>query len=92
MKAGVRLETTYVNGIFESTNSKVKTDYFNLIPSISFNRTLKNSQSVSLGFTQRIQRPGIWDLNPFVDKSRPGFEYFGNPELEAVLSNNFELT
>jgi len=91
-KAGARLEATYVTGLFESTNSSVKTDYFNLIPSVSFNRTLKNSQSVSLGFTQRIQRPGIWDLNPFVDKSRPGFEYYGNPDLKAVLSNNFELT
>lgn len=91
-KAGARLEGTYVTGVFESTNSEVKTDYFNLIPSISFNRTLKNSQSVSLGFTQRIQRPGIWDLNPFVDRSRPNFEYVGNPDLEAVLSNNFELT
>ncbi|MGN7988813.1 outer membrane beta-barrel protein [Pedobacter sp. 22226] len=91
-KAGARLEGTYVTGNFESTNTTVKTDYFNLIPSVSFNRTLKNSQSISLGFTQRIQRPGIWDLNPFVDKSRPNFEYFGNPDLEATLSNNFELT
>ncbi len=91
-KAGARLEGTYVTGNFESTNSTVKTDYFNLIPSVSFNRTLKNSQSISLGFTQRIQRPGIWDLNPFVDKSRPNFEYYGNPDLEAALSNNFELT
>lgn len=91
-KAGARLEGTYVEGNFESTNSTVKTDYFNLIPSISLNRTLKKSQSLSLGFTQRIQRPGIWDLNPFVDKSRPNFEYIGNPDLEATLSNNFELT
>lgn len=91
-KAGARLEATYVTGLFQTSNSEVKTDYFNLIPSVSFNRTLKNSQSVSLGFTQRIQRPGIWDLNPFVDKSTPGFEYVGNPDLKAVLSNNFELT
>jgi outer membrane receptor protein involved in Fe transport len=91
-KAGARLEGTYVEGNFESTNSTVNTKYFNLIPSVSMNRTLKNSQSVSLGFTQRIQRPGIWDLNPFVDKSRPNFEYYGNPALEAALSNNFELT
>jgi outer membrane receptor protein involved in Fe transport len=91
-KGGARLEGTYVEGNFESTNSSVNTNYFNLIPSVSMNRTLKNSQSVSLGFTQRIQRPGIWDLNPFVDKSRPNFEIYGNPELEATLSNNFELT
>jgi outer membrane receptor protein involved in Fe transport len=91
-KAGARLEGTYVEGNFESTSSTVNTNYFNLIPSVSMNRTLKNSQSLSLGFTQRIQRPGIWDLNPFVDKSRPNFEYYGNPDLEATLSNNFELT
>lgn len=91
-KAGARLEGTYVKGNFESTNSTVNTNYFNLIPSVSLNRTLEKSQSLSLGFTQRIQRPGIWDLNPFVDKSRPNFEYSGNPELEATLSNNFELT
>lgn len=91
-KAGARLEATEVAGLFESTNSSIKTNYFNIIPSVSFNKTLKNSQSFSVGFTQRIQRPGIWNLNPFVDKSRPGFEYSGNPDLEAVLSNNFELT
>ncbi|WP_316829680.1 outer membrane beta-barrel protein [Pedobacter aquatilis] len=91
-KGGARLEGTYVTGNFESTGSTVKTKYFNLIPSVSMNRTLKNSQSLSLGFTQRIQRPGIWDLNPFVDKSRPSFEFVGNPNLEATLSNNFELT
>ncbi|OWK70658.1 outer membrane beta-barrel family protein [Pedobacter sp. AJM] len=91
-KGGARLERTDVKGNFESTNSTVKSDYFNLIPSVSLNRTLKNSQSISLGFTQRIQRPGIWDLNPFVDKSRPNFEYFGNPDLKAALSNNFEMT
>ncbi|RZJ86844.1 outer membrane beta-barrel family protein [Pedobacter sp. Leaf250] len=91
-KAGARLEGTYVTGNFQTTGTSVKTEYFNLIPSVSLNRTLKNSQSLSLGFTQRIQRPGIWNLNPFVDKSRPNFEYFGNPDLEATLSNNFELT
>lgn len=91
-KAGARLEGTYVEGNFASTNSAVKTNYFNLVPSISLNRTLKNSKSVSFGYTQRIERPGIYDLNPFVDKSSPNFEVSGNPDLEAVLSNNFELT
>jgi outer membrane receptor protein involved in Fe transport len=91
-KAGVRLEGTYVEGNFTSTNTVVNTDYFNFVPAVSMSRSLKSSQSLSLGYTQRIQRPGIYDLNPFVDKSRPNFEIFGNPNLEAVLSNNFELT
>ncbi|WP_410220078.1 outer membrane beta-barrel protein [Pedobacter sp.] len=91
-KAGARLEATYVSGDFRSTNSTVKNHYFNLVPSLSFNKKLANSQAISLGFTQRLQRPSIYDLNPFVDKSRPNFEYTGNPDLKAVISNNFELT
>ena len=47
--------------------------------------------SLNLGFTQRIQRPDIYELNPFVDRSNPSFEDSGNPDLKAVLSNNFQL-
>ncbi len=92
LKAGARLEATDVEGIFLSTQSKVNSNYLNLIPSVSFNKKFKNNQSFSVGYTQRLQRPAIYDLNPFVDKSRPNFEFSGNPDLKAVLSHNFELT
>ena len=91
-KGGVRLEGTFVNADFISTGSNVKTDYFNVIPTISINHKFKNTSSLNLGFTQRIERPGIYNLNPFVDRSNPNFESTGNPDLEAVLSNNFNLS
>ncbi|MCX2472727.1 TonB-dependent receptor [Pedobacter sp. MC2016-05] len=91
-KAGVRIEETFVKADFISNASNVKTDYFNIIPSFSVNRKFKNQSSLNFGFTQRIERPGIDNLNPFVDRSVPNFEYSGNPDLEAVLSNNFDLT
>lgn len=91
-KAGVRIEETFVKADFISNSSNVNTDYFNIIPSFSVNRKFKNQSSLNFGFTQRIERPGIDNLNPFVDRSVPNFEYSGNPDLEAVLSNNFELT
>jgi hypothetical protein len=46
---------------------------------------------LNLGFTQRIERPGIWQLNPFVDRSNPNFQFSGNPDLEPVLNNSLEL-
>jgi len=91
-KAGVRIEETFVKADFISNASNVKTEYFNIIPSFSVNRKFKNQSSLNFGFTQRIERPGIDNLNPFVDRSVPNFEYSGNPDLEAVLSNNFDLT
>ncbi len=91
-KAGVRVEETFVKADFISNSSSVNTDYFNIIPSFSVNRKFKNQSSLNFGFTQRIERPGIDNLNPFVDRSVPNFESSGNPDLEAVLSNNFELT
>lgn len=91
-KAGVRVEGTFVKADFVSTASNVNTDYFNVIPTVSVNHKFKDMSNLNFGYTQRIQRPGIDNLNPFVDRSVPNFESTGNPDLEAVLSNNLEVS
>lgn len=91
-KAGLRIEETFVKADFISNASRVNTDYFNIIPSFSVNHKFSNQSNLNFGFTQRIQRPGIYNMNPFVDRSIPNYESTGNPNLEAVLANNFELT
>jgi len=90
-KAGIRLEQTLINADFTSTASSLKKDYLNLIPSVSVNRKFKNMSSLNFGYTQRIERPGIWQLNPYVNRM-PNFEDSGNPDLQAVLNNSFELS
>ncbi|HXB30421.1 MAG TPA: TonB-dependent receptor [Puia sp.] len=89
-KAGLRLEHTTVNADFVSSSSTVKQDYNNLIPSLSVQRNLKTS-SISLGYTDRISRPGIYQLNPFVDLSNPNFITTGNPNLQPEINHTFEL-
>ena len=91
VKAGLRLEHTTVNADFSSVNTTVNQNYNNLIPSISIQRMFKSS-SINFGFTQRIQRPGIYQLNPFVNNANPLFISTGNPNLRPELNNNFELT
>jgi outer membrane receptor protein involved in Fe transport len=90
-KAGLRLEHTDLNADFSSVNTTVAPSYNNLIPSVSIQRTFKTS-SINFGFTQRIQRPGIYQLNPFVDHSNPQFISSGNPNLRPELNNTFEFT
>jgi hypothetical protein len=92
VKAGARVEQTIIDADFISTDSKVKQNYFNLIPSVSINRKLKNNAGINFGYTQRIQRPGIWQLNPFVDRSNPSYERTGNPDLRPAYVNDLQLS
>ena len=39
----------------------------------------------------RIQRPGIWYLNPYVNNADPQNISFGNPNLDSEKSNNINL-
>ena len=89
-KGGLRLEHTSVNADFISVGSSVNQNYNNFIPSISIQRSL-NSSSITFGYTDRISRPGIYQLNPFVDQSNPKFINTGNPNLKPELNHTFEL-
>lgn len=91
-KGGLRLERTVIDADFVSTSTKFGTDYNNFIPSVAIQRKLKKMSSVNLGYTQRIQRPGIWQLNPFVDQGDPKFRRSGNVNLKPVLNHNFDFT
>lgn len=90
-KVGLRLEHTTIDADFTSVGSGVKQNYNNFIPSVSLQRSFKTS-SINLGYTERIQRPGIWQLNPFVDLSNPKFISTGNPNLQPELNHTFELS
>jgi ferric enterobactin receptor len=89
VKAGVRLEQTQIDA--NSSGTILDRNSLNLIPSISVNRKFKES-SINFGFTSRIQRPGINQLNPFVDRSNPNFTSSGNPDLKAMKGHSIEVS
>lgn len=51
-----------------------------------------STSSLNFGYTQRIQRPGIALLSPYVYRTNPLFVYTGNPSLLPELDNTLELT
>ncbi len=91
-KAGLRAENTDINGTFVTSTAAINQHYLNLIPAISIQRNYRETGSFTLGFTERIERPGIKQLNPFVDRSDPEFIVTGNPSLRPVLNHIFELS
>ncbi|MES3016374.1 MAG: DUF2012 domain-containing protein [Bacteroidota bacterium] len=90
-KGGVRIEETVIDADFLSTGSSVKQNYFNVTPSININRSFKDKSSLNVAYSLRIQRPGIYQLNPFVDRSNPSFESTGNPNLRPSVGNDFRV-
>jgi outer membrane receptor protein involved in Fe transport len=91
-KGGLRVEQTYMDANFVSTEAAVKQSYTNVFPSLSLTTTLKNKSTLGFGFSQRIKRPSIWELNPYVNRSNPNLERAGNPDLHPVVANNFQVT
>ncbi|WP_066830256.1 TonB-dependent receptor domain-containing protein [Rufibacter ruber] len=96
---GTRYEFTNTQGVFLNTaknepklvRSSFKNDYQNFIPSVTVSRTFKEIHTVKASYTQRIQRPQIWYLNPFMQQEDPNNVYRGNPELDAELTHSYEL-
>jgi outer membrane receptor protein involved in Fe transport len=90
-KGGLRYEHTNINADFKSTNTTLNSGYDNFVPSVSIMHMLKGNASFTFGYTNRIQRPGIDQLNPFVNKNDPRFISSGNPNLSPVVNHLFEL-
>ena len=80
-RIGVRVEYTDVNGDFTSSNTKVKNDYANFLPNIQFTNRVSKITTLVFGYTKRLQRPYIWDLNPFVNNNDSLNISYGNPNL-----------
>ena len=91
-KAGLRMENTKLNVQFPLAEAQnFDNGYFNLIPSTTFSYQYKKIHNFRIGYNLRIQRPGIWYLNPYVNNTDPKNISFGNPNLDVEKSNNFNL-
>lgn len=90
-KAGFRLEGTINDGMAKTSDGPLKFDnrQFDVIPYVNLSYAIKPSQSLRVSYTQRLQRPDIRQLNPYVNESDPMNIRYGNPNLEAVISHSF---
>lgn len=92
VKAGLRVENTKVETVLANTgqdNSQVYTDFF---PSIHGSYKFGQDLSLQLGYSRRILRPSMWDLNPFFSIQNNFNIYSGNPELLPEYTDALELT
>lgn len=89
--AGVRYESTAIEGFFDQGENPFENSYDNLVPSFIISRKFKNFSSLKLSYVQRLKRPSLRFINPFVDLSDPRNIEFGNPDLAPELTDQFDI-
>jgi len=92
IKAGVRAEGTSLKAEFaRKPDMDFSTDYFDVVPNATLTYQIDMSTQIRLGYNMRIQRPGIWYLNPYINDVNPQNISQGNPNLDSEKSNNVNL-
>jgi outer membrane receptor protein involved in Fe transport len=89
---GLRLEH------FNSIANQLTTEQINeqnvtrLFPSVQLVYKPVEAHQFAFNYSRRINRPGFFDLNPFVSFTDPLILETGNPDLESEFAHSFELS
>ncbi len=103
--AGLRLEYTQLKGqvdsefdlsdlqdfLGEDVDFNFNKEYLGLFPTVNLIYEFTDTQSVTLGYSRRINRPRGWFINPFPSRSSRTNIFQGNPDLDPAFSNTFDL-
>ncbi len=92
VKAGARMENTSLNTYLVTTNQSDEQNYTNLFPSVHASYKFSPKFSVQAGYSRRIYRPRLWDLNPFFNIRNNYNIRRGNPLLQPEYADSYEVT
>lgn len=92
LKLGARVENTSLYTLLRTTNEKNDQLYTNLFPSFHSSYKISSQFSIQAGYSRRIYRPRLWDLNPFFNIRNNYNVRRGNPDLLPEYADSYELT
>ena len=92
LKLGMRVENTNLNTLLATTNQANDINYTNLFPSAHTSYKFSEIFSVQAGYSRRIYRPRLWDLNPFFNIRNNFNIRTGNPDLQPEFTDSYEVT
>lgn len=92
VKGGVRLEQTDLTTLLATTNEANDQNYTNFFPSLHSSYKFSDKVSVQAGYSKRIYRPRMWDLNPFFNIRNNFNIRQGNPALQPEFTDSYEIT
>lgn len=87
---GLRAEQMNNEGYALSNNVTVKRNYFNLFPTANIVYFINQNDFIKLSYSRRVNRPGLGQLNPFIDITDSLNQHGGNPYLKPEYINSLE--
>lgn len=91
VRVGGRLEGAWYAIDYKSDKSeKWRTSLVNAIPYISLTYLPKIGHTLAFSYTERLSRPGIHAMTPFVSEGLSERQY-GNPDLRTGITHNLSL-
>lgn len=82
-----RVENSHIRA-----DSVTQPDYYCLLPSANFQYKLSASHNLKFTYNRRINRPGIYDMNPYPKISSNYDITQGNPDLKPEYRDHLQLT
>jgi len=92
IKGGLRVENTDLRTLLTNTNERNTQNFTNFFPSFHASRKWSDTFSMQVGYSRRILRPRLWNLNPFFNIRNNFNIYQGNPDLLPQYSDSYEVT
>lgn len=93
LRGGLRYEYTrigldYLSGIHPDFTSHLN----DIVPNLALSYKIHEASNLRLAYQMRISRPGISQLNPFLNTMQINQVSYGNPNLESERSNSVSIT
>jgi len=89
---GLRAENVSNTGATQNNSDHFSNDYLKLFPSASLQMNLASDEFVKMGYSKRINRPDLDDLNPFTDITDALNPHGGNPYLKPEIIHIAEMS
>ena len=91
IKGGLRMEHTNLTTMLTTTGQNNNQEYTNLFPSVHTSYKFSDAFSVQAGYSKRIFRPRMWNLNPFFNIRNNFNIRTGNPTLRPEFTDSYEV-
>jgi len=92
IKLGLRMENTDLFTMLQESEQENSRNFTNLFPTLHTSYKMRDNFSLQAGYSRRISRPRLWDLNPFYNIRNNFSIRTGNPNLLPELTDSYEIT
>ena len=92
LKTGIRYEHTIISGNWTSkAKEDIGNNYGNILPSLTISKKYSKRETVKLTYNNRILRPGIRNINPYILRNNNFSITEGNPKLTPANAQQLEF-